>query len=206
MPFAAVLTRASCCFYLRVSRFSARKGVSGSGLCPLTILRHIANLQAPYALRQGIPSRSSNGQQARCLCFLLALRTEDSLTRLGQRLRLLRASANSGDASSADAGWPLHDPTSHEKPDTYSWTFSGRSSFPTHVTSTTRPRERHAAFAAGFCQRRFAELRYRANPSGKKASFAGSPIDRRAILDRLRHRRAGGRTRAYRRHGQAPLP
>src|SRR6266699_2803272 len=90
MPFAAVLTRASCCFYLRVSRFSARKGISGSGLCPLTILRHIANLQAPYALRQGIPSRSSNGQQARCLCFLLALRTEDSLTRLGQRLRLLR--------------------------------------------------------------------------------------------------------------------
>src|SRR2546430_3024736 len=98
MPFAAVLTRASCCFYLRVSRFSARKGISGSGLCPLTILRHIANLQAPYALRQGIPSRSSNGQQARCLCFLLALRTEDSLTRLRQRLRLLRASANSGDA------------------------------------------------------------------------------------------------------------
>src|SRR5437899_1380003 len=73
MPFAAVLTRASCCFYLRVSRFSARKGISGSGLCPLTILRHIANLQAPYALRQGIPSRSSNGQQARCLCFFCSL-------------------------------------------------------------------------------------------------------------------------------------
>jgi len=55
MPFAAVLTRASRCFYLRLSRFSARKRISGSDPCPLTILRHLANLQAPNALRQGIP-------------------------------------------------------------------------------------------------------------------------------------------------------
>src|SRR5216684_3381127 len=54
MPFAAVLARAGRCLYLRLSRFSARKGISGSGLCPLTMLRHLANLQAPSALRQGI--------------------------------------------------------------------------------------------------------------------------------------------------------
>src|SRR6267378_209322 len=46
MPFAAVLTRSSCCFCLRLSRFHARKGISGSGLCPVTMLRHLANLQA----------------------------------------------------------------------------------------------------------------------------------------------------------------
>src|ERR1700674_40241 len=55
MPLAVVLTRASRCFYLRLSRFSARKGIPGSGLCPLTMLRHHVNLQARYALRQGIP-------------------------------------------------------------------------------------------------------------------------------------------------------
>src|SRR5712692_6710211 len=46
MPFAAVLTRSSCCFYFRLSRFHARKGISGSGLCPVTMLRHLVNLQA----------------------------------------------------------------------------------------------------------------------------------------------------------------
>src|SRR5712692_8985682 len=30
MPFAVVLTRAGRCFYLRLSRFSARKGISGA--------------------------------------------------------------------------------------------------------------------------------------------------------------------------------
>src|SRR5207249_11337653 len=35
-----------------------------SGLCPLTILRHIANLQAPYTLRQGIPPCSANPPDA----------------------------------------------------------------------------------------------------------------------------------------------
>src|SRR6266436_7397044 len=170
MPFAAVLSRASRCCYLRVSRFSARKGISGSGLGPPTILRPIANLQAPYALRQGIPSCSANDQQARRLCFLLALRTEDSLTRLGQRLRLRRASANSGDASSAHAGWPLHGSTAHEKIVICPWTFPGRSCFPTHVARATRPREHHAASAAGLCQTRLAELCCRANAAGEKAS------------------------------------
>src|SRR5258707_15366837 len=60
MPFAAVLARAGRCLYLRLSRFSARKGNSGSGLCPLTMLRHLANLQAPSALRQGIPLFSAD--------------------------------------------------------------------------------------------------------------------------------------------------
>src|SRR6266852_1810727 len=46
MPFAAVLTRSSCCFYFRLLRFHARKGISGSGLCPVTMLRHLVNLQA----------------------------------------------------------------------------------------------------------------------------------------------------------------
>src|SRR5216684_698488 len=55
MPVAAVLTRARRCFYLRFARFSARKGNSGSGLGPLPMLRHLANLQAPNTLRQGIP-------------------------------------------------------------------------------------------------------------------------------------------------------
>src|SRR6266849_2233985 len=44
--FAAVLTRSSCCFYFRLLRFHARKGISGSGLCPVTMLRHLVNLQA----------------------------------------------------------------------------------------------------------------------------------------------------------------
>src|SRR6266704_3794191 len=60
MPFTAVLSRASRYFYLRLSRFSARKGNSGNGLCPLTMLRHLANLQAPGALRQGIPLFSAD--------------------------------------------------------------------------------------------------------------------------------------------------
>src|SRR5260370_21584826 len=55
MPFAAVLTRASCCFFLRLSRFHARKRNSGSSLNRLPMLRHLVNLQAPITLRQGIP-------------------------------------------------------------------------------------------------------------------------------------------------------
>src|SRR5258708_3644206 len=46
MPFAAVLTRSSCCFYFRLLRFHARNGISGRGLCPVTLPRHLANLQA----------------------------------------------------------------------------------------------------------------------------------------------------------------
>ncbi len=56
MPFAVVLTRPSCYFYLRLSRLRAWKGVSGNALCPVATLRYIANLQAPNALRQGIPA------------------------------------------------------------------------------------------------------------------------------------------------------
>src|SRR6266849_3862546 len=55
MPVAAILTRASRSFGICLSRVSARKGNSGSGPCPLTMLRHLANLQAPNTLRQGIP-------------------------------------------------------------------------------------------------------------------------------------------------------
>src|SRR5258707_984675 len=97
MPFAAVLTRASRCFYLRLSRFSARKRISGSDLCALTILRHLANLQAPNALRQGIlllgiplllcePSAASA-----CLRYPCSSPCESN-TRPGQRVRLPRAS------------------------------------------------------------------------------------------------------------------
>ena len=107
-------------------------------------------------------------------CPFLLIFTLKSLAQSGQRLRLRGASANSGDASSAHAGWPLHSSTSHEKTGICSRTFPGCSSFPRHVTRTTGPRERHA----GACQARFPELRCRANFAGEKASFAGSPADR----------------------------
>src|SRR5258708_13109272 len=106
MPFAAVLARAGRCLYLRLSRFSARKGISGSGLCPLTMLRHLANLQAPNTLRQGFPlllrERSAASASLRYTCRSRC----DSTTRPGQRLRLPQASANSGDASEPCTGWP----------------------------------------------------------------------------------------------------
>ena len=70
------------------------------------MLRHLANLQAPSAVRQGIPID---------LCELFAasscLRYACSspwgyITRPGQRLRRPRASANSGDAPKPTTGWP----------------------------------------------------------------------------------------------------
>ena len=98
MPFAAVLTRAGCCFCLCLPRFSAWKGVSGSGPCPLATLPHLANLQAPNALRQGIPLLFCAPPR------LLARRQPcSSLWNSGagpvQRLHVARASANSEDAS-----------------------------------------------------------------------------------------------------------
>src|SRR5258708_17926062 len=106
MPFAAVLARAGRCLCLRLSRFSARKGIPGSGLCPLTMLRHLANLQAPNTLRQGFPlllrERSAASTSLRYTCRSRC----DSTTRPGQRLRLPQASANSGDASEPCTGWP----------------------------------------------------------------------------------------------------
>jgi len=102
MPFAVVLTRPSCYFYLRLSRLRAWKGVSGNALCPVAMLRYIANLQAPNALRQGIPallyerSPASASLHYHCpsLSFILECRWQN-----GQRLYLPRASAYSGDAS-----------------------------------------------------------------------------------------------------------
>src|SRR6266478_5781430 len=77
--FAAVLTRSSWCFYFRLLRFHARKGISGSGLCPVTLPRHLANLQAPNALSQGIPlphlraRRDPTSLHYRCPSFWNAL-------------------------------------------------------------------------------------------------------------------------------------
>src|SRR5207253_66769 len=74
MPFAAVITWDRAMFLSPLSRFSARKGISGSGLCPLTMLRHLANLQAPGAVRQGIPpflERTLRGLER--LCIVLGL-------------------------------------------------------------------------------------------------------------------------------------
>src|SRR5260370_19292972 len=106
MPFAVVLTRAGRCFYLRLSRFSARKGISGSGLCPLTMLRHLANLQAPNALRQGIPlllRERSPGFSVSAFYLLSAIRVH-------YETRTTLASApgiyNSRDAPRLCAGWP----------------------------------------------------------------------------------------------------
>ncbi len=47
IPFAAVLFRASRCLDLRMWWFSAWKGISGSGVCPVTMLRHNVNLPSP---------------------------------------------------------------------------------------------------------------------------------------------------------------
>ena len=44
---------ASLCFYLRLWRFSARKGWSAGVLCPLTTLRYPVNLQVSDIVRQG---------------------------------------------------------------------------------------------------------------------------------------------------------
>jgi len=98
MPFAAVLTRAGSCFCLYLPRFSAWKGVSGSGPCPLATLPHLANLQAPNALRQGIPLLFRVPPRLRALrqrCSWLW----NSAVRPVQRLHVARASANSEDAS-----------------------------------------------------------------------------------------------------------
>src|ERR1700736_5942523 len=106
MPFAVVLTRAGRCFYLRLSRFSARKSISGSGLCPLTMLRHLANLQAPNALRQGIPpflSEHSPGLSVSTFSPLFAMQVHYSAkTTLAPAPRIY----NSRDAPWLCAGWP----------------------------------------------------------------------------------------------------
>src|SRR5712664_4292153 len=111
MPFAAVLTRASC--RLVVSPPVAVLPTEGhiwERVCPVTSLRHIANLQAPNALRQGIPvllyerSAASASPHYHCpsLSFILQCHWQN-----GQRLYLPRASAYSGDANWSCAGW-LH--------------------------------------------------------------------------------------------------
>src|SRR5260370_3161509 len=74
MPFAAVLSRVSRYFYLRLSRFSTRKGNAGSGLCPHTTLRHHATLQALSALRQGIPLLSADPPRPQHLCVIRVVR------------------------------------------------------------------------------------------------------------------------------------
>jgi hypothetical protein len=74
MPFAVVLTRASRYFNLRLSRLSVWKGMPGSGLCPLSTLRHLVNLQARNALRQGFPLFSANPLRTQRLCVILAFR------------------------------------------------------------------------------------------------------------------------------------
>jgi len=63
-------------FYLRLSRFSARKDISGSG--PLTMLRHLANLQAPNALRQGILLLLERTLRVSALSLLFAIRVHCS--------------------------------------------------------------------------------------------------------------------------------
>jgi len=56
MPFAAVLTGGLLTFLSPPDAVSPHgRAYLRSALCPLTMLRHVANLQAPNALRQGIP-------------------------------------------------------------------------------------------------------------------------------------------------------
>src|SRR5258708_10328933 len=92
MGLVGGVTRASRFFYLRLSRFSARKRISGSDLCALTILRHLANLQAPNALRQGIPLLLCEPSAASASLRYPCSSPCESNTRPGQRLRLPRAS------------------------------------------------------------------------------------------------------------------
>ena len=88
MPFAVVLTRASRYFDLRLSRLSVWKGMPGSGRCPLSTLRHLVNLQARNALRQGFPlfsilcEPSANSAPLRYPCFSLWTSTGKTRTTL----------------------------------------------------------------------------------------------------------------------------
>src|SRR5260370_11919941 len=85
MPFAAVLTRSNCCFYFRLSRFHARKGISGSGLCPVTLLRHLVNVQARiHSVKESCyfiyeRSAASTSVHYRCPSFWNALTTWTTL-------------------------------------------------------------------------------------------------------------------------------
>src|SRR5467141_1442148 len=66
-PSARTIQTTACVvevFSCLLPQSSARKRVSGSGPCPLAILRHLANLQAPNALRQGIPQLLSEPSAA----------------------------------------------------------------------------------------------------------------------------------------------
>src|SRR5260370_7258182 len=82
------------------------EGHIGSGLCPLTMLRHLANLQAPNTLRQGIPlllRERSPGFSVSAFYLLFAIRVH-------YETRTTLASApgiyNSRDAPRLCAGWP----------------------------------------------------------------------------------------------------
>src|SRR6266849_6742023 len=177
MPFAAVLTQASCCVYLRVSRFHARKGISGSGLCPLTMLRHLVNLQAPNALRQGIPlllhARSAASASLRYLCPSgWHANLDNACTFSGHLHTVVMLPGLARDGRSNDS-------TSHEKTAIHSRMFIRRGSFTKSSPRATRPRE-YRATAASFCQ---ARRRVCANPQWQKSPFPGSPTYWPRILD-----------------------
>src|SRR6266704_1028991 len=184
MPFTAVLSRASRYFYLRLSRFSARKGNSGTGLSPLTMLRHLANLHAPGALRQGIPLFSADLPWLQHRWVIRVFRRgspfldqDNACAFSGHLLTVEMLPDPARDGCS-------HDSTYQEKTAICPWMFVRHGSFPICLARATRPREHDAASTSSLSQARFAGQRFRANASGQKTPLSGSSADRRTILDR----------------------
>jgi len=180
MPFAAVLIGSSYFFYLRLSRFHARKGISGSGLCPLTMLRHLVNLQAPNTLRQGIPlllyERSAASESLYYPCpsdWNATANMDNACTFPGHLHTVVMLPSLARDGRSNDS-------TSHEKTAIHSRMFARCSISNKSSPRATRPREYPATAPASFCP---PKRRVCANAQGQKAPFPGSPTYWPRILD-----------------------
>ena|SRR2546427_6323127 len=163
MPFAAVLTRSSCCFCLRQSRFHARKGISGSGLCPVTMLRHLANLQARIH-----PVKESRffiyERSAASMSVIIVVLHSGMHRRHGQRLPCAGHLLTVEMLSSLARDGHSHDSTSHENSFIHSRICAHRDSFAKSPPRATCSREDRAAAPASFCRARRAKRRVYANP------------------------------------------
>src|SRR6266849_4814138 len=150
--FAAVLTRSSCCFYFRLLRFHARKGISGSGLCPVTMLRHLVNLQARiHSVKESryfIYERSaaSTSVHYRCPSLWNALSDMDNACPVpGHLLTVEMLPGLARDGCSYDS-------TSHENSPIHSRMFARRDCFTKSSPCATCSREYPAP--ASLCQAR----------------------------------------------------
>src|SRR5438034_6384607 len=149
MPFAAVLTRSSCCFCLRQSRFHARKGISGSGLCPVTMLRHLANLQARiHPVKESrffIYERSAASMSVIIVVLHSGMhwRMDNACPVPGHLLTVEMLSGLARDGRS-------HDSTSHENSFIHSRMFARRDSLAKSPPRATCSRDDGAAAPASF--------------------------------------------------------